>query len=133
MLAVAVAALWLAIGQPVEAQCGTQASSCKNCHEVQGELPVNNDGTGWHESHAFGDFCYVCHAGNQQATDMTEAHTGMVAPLSDIDASCKMCHAADLQDRAMVYASILNVSLGDGGSASSEPTNPPSDDDFWGG
>ncbi|MEJ2352930.1 MAG: hypothetical protein P8Y03_24345, partial [Anaerolineales bacterium] len=37
------------------AQCGSQASSCKNCHEVQGEDPVNNDGTGWHESHAFGD------------------------------------------------------------------------------
>ena len=50
-----------------QAQCGSQASSCKNCHEVQAQDPVNNDGTGWHQSHAFGDFCYLCHAGNNQS------------------------------------------------------------------
>jgi len=32
--------------QPVQAQCGSQASSCKNCHEVQGQDPVNGDGKG---------------------------------------------------------------------------------------
>ena len=26
----------------VQAQCGTQASSCKNCHEVQAKDPVNS-------------------------------------------------------------------------------------------
>ena len=50
--------------KPAQAQCGSQASSCKNCHEVQAQAPVNTDGTGWHQSHAFGDFCYICHAGN---------------------------------------------------------------------
>ena len=97
---------------PVEAQCGSQASSCKNCHEVQGQLPVNNDGTGWHESHAFGDFCYMCHAGNPQATDVDAAHTGMVSPLSDIDAACKQCHAADLTAYLFIRAAVSHQFAG---------------------
>lgn len=120
---------------PTEAQCGTQASSCKSCHEVQGELPVNADGTGWHESHAFGDFCYICHAGNQQAMEADAAHEGMVPPLSDVKASCQMCHAEDLDARAQVYAALLNVELSSGSASSGSvaPTNEPSSDDFWGG
>jgi hypothetical protein len=102
---------------PVSAQCGSQASSCKNCHEVQSQDPVNADGTGWHQSHAFGDFCYICHAGNQQATDKTAAHEGMVAPLSDIAASCQQCHVADLDARAKVYADALGVTVGPGTSS----------------
>lgn len=119
--------------QPVEAQCGSQASSCKNCHEVQGEFSVNSDGTGWHESHAFGDFCYICHAGNQQATEIDAAHAGMVPPLSDAKASCQMCHADDLDERAQVYATILNISLdtGSSDSGSDAPPDDPSGDDFW--
>jgi hypothetical protein len=126
---------WLLPGQPVEAQCGSQASSCKNCHEVQAQLPVNTDGTGWHESHAFGDFCYICHAGNQQAMDKNEAHAGMVPPLQDVEASCQMCHAADLTERAQVYAAILNVELGGGtnDSGAAAPTSEPAAEDFWGG
>lgn len=99
------------------AQCGSQASSCKNCHEVQGEMPVNADGTGWHQSHAFGDFCYICHAGNNQATDKAAAHEGMVAPLSDVNAACQQCHVADLDARAQVYADALGVAIGSGTSA----------------
>lgn len=102
---------------PVNAQCGSQASSCKNCHEVQGQDPVNNDGTGWHESHAFGDFCEFCHAGNVQSLDKDEAHTGMVAPLEDVQASCASCHPADLMEKAEVYASILGVEAGTGGGS----------------
>ena len=105
---------------PASAQCGSQASSCKNCHEVQGQLSVNADGTGWHQSHAFGDFCYICHAGNNQAKDKTAAHEGMVDPLFDVAASCQQCHVADLQDRAQVYASALGVEIG---SDSSVPTS----------
>jgi hypothetical protein len=101
---------------PASAQCGSQASSCKNCHEVQGQLSVNADGTGWHQSHAFGDFCYICHAGNNQAKDKAAAHEGMVDPLSDVQASCQQCHVADLQDRAQVYASVLGVGIGSGSS-----------------
>src|SRR5512145_3429563 len=93
LLLLAGLSLWfLLLPQPVAAQCGSQASSCKNCHEVQAQDPVNNDGTGWHESHAFGDFCYLCHAGNPQATDIEAAHTGLVPPLADVKAACQQCH-----------------------------------------
>ena len=122
ILVLIVAGIALAFTQPAHAQCGSQASSCKNCHEVQGQDPVNNDGKPWHTSHAFGDFCYICHAGNQQATDKVAAHTGMVSPLSDIKASCAQCHPNDLQARAQVYASILGVDISAGGSTPSSPT-----------
>jgi hypothetical protein len=106
--------------QEAKAQCGSQASSCKNCHEVQGQDPVNNDATAWHESHAFGDFCYICHGGNNQSADKTLAHTGMVSPLSDIQASCMQCHPNDLQEKAQVYATALGVTIGE---ASIAPTS----------
>ena len=104
-----VSIIALIAAQPARAQCGSQASSCKNCHETQAKDPVNNDGTGWHVSHAFGDFCYICHGGNNQATDETSAHAGMVAPMSDIQAACAQCHPDDLQARADVYAAKLGV------------------------
>jgi len=123
ILVLIVAGIALAFVQPVKAQCGSQASSCKNCHEVQGKDPVNNDGTGWHQSHAFGDFCYICHAGNQQATDKDAAHAGMVPPLSDVKAACQSCHAQDLNARVKVYADKLGVQAGNGApAASSSPT-----------
>jgi hypothetical protein len=117
--------VFLATAAPASAQCGSQASSCKNCHEVQGEKPVNNDGTDWHQSHAFGDFCYICHGGNQQATDETAAHAGMVPPLSDVKASCQQCHPNDLDARAQVYAKELGVEVGAG--ANPTPAAPASE------
>ena len=134
ILLILVSGMWLLTSSPVAAQCGSQASSCKNCHEVQAQLPVNTDGTGWHESHAFGDFCYICHAGNQQAMEIEEAHAGMVPPMEDVNASCQMCHAADLTERAQVYAAILNVELGGATEASdvAAPTSEPAAEDFWG-
>jgi hypothetical protein len=117
MVIVIAIGIFLATATPVSAQCGSQASSCKNCHEVQGQDPVNSDGTGWHQSHAFGDFCYICHAGNQQATDKDAAHQGMEDPLSDIKAACQQCHVADLEARAQVYASTLGVEVGSGGAS----------------
>jgi hypothetical protein len=113
------AGIWLATAIPARAQCGSQASSCKNCHEVQGEVPVNGDGTGWHSSHAFGDFCYLCHAGNNQAQDETEAHTGMVPPLSNVKAACLQCHLNDYEALAQEYATILGVEVGSGAVSSS--------------
>jgi hypothetical protein len=110
----------------VLAQCGSQISSCKNCHEVQEKKPVNNDGTPWHTSHAFGDFCYICHGGNQQATDETLAHTRMVNPLSDIKASCQSCHPSDYQAKAQVYATKLGIQMGSSSaSGSSNGTSAP--------
>lgn len=120
ILLVVTTSVWLGSASLANAQCGSQASSCKNCHEVQGEDPVNNDGSAWHPSHAFGDFCYICHAGNNQATDIAEAHTGMVPPLSDIKASCQQCHVADLDERAQVYASALGVDIGAGAADSGD-------------
>ena len=110
------AAVLLYPGSSAQAQCGSQASSCKNCHEVQGKDPVNADGTGWHESHAFGDFCYICHAGNSQSMDETAAHAGMVPPLSDIQAACQTCHPDDMDELAQVYAGTLGVTVGEGGA-----------------
>jgi len=116
----------LFMATPVKAQCGSQVSSCKNCHEVQAQDPVNNDGTAWHSQHAFGDFCYLCHAGNNQATDKAAAHTGMLAPLSDVNASCKSCHPTDLMAKAQIYATTLGQTIGTGGgSTSPSSTNQP--------
>jgi hypothetical protein len=118
-LLVLATGLWLATAQPVGAQCGSQASSCKDCHEVQAQLSVNADGTGWHQSHAFGDFCYICHGGNTQSTDKAAAHTGMVPPLEDVKASCQQCHPKDLEARAKVYFDKLG--LAPGGAAAEKP------------
>lgn len=104
------------------AQCGSAASSCKNCHEVKAEDPVNAKGD-WHTQHAFGDFCEFCHAGNVQATDKTAAHQGMVDPLGDVKANCSSCHADDYQAKAQTYATTLGVTIGTSGS-SQPPTNP---------
>ena len=113
------------------AQCGSQASSCKNCHEVKGEDPVNAKGD-WHISHAFGDFCEFCHAGNVQATDKAAAHEGLVTPLGDVKANCSSCHADDYQARAEKYAVVLGVTVGASdtkppasSSGSSEPSAQP--------
>ena len=114
-------ALLLGTAAAVDAQCGSEASSCKNCHEVQAQDPVNSDGTGWHESHAFGDFCYICHAGNQQSMDKDIAHEGMEPPLADIKASCQSCHPDDLNELADVYAKALGVEIGARAPATAMP------------
>jgi hypothetical protein len=105
------------------AQCGSQASSCKNCHEVKGENAVNTKGD-WHVSHAFGDFCEFCHGGNVQATDETAAHQGLVQPLDDVKTNCSSCHADNYQAKAETYAKTLGVTLG---AATGGSTQPPTD------
>jgi len=118
-----VGALVLMTPSPAAAQCGSQASSCKNCHEVQGQLPVNAIGD-WHISHAFGDFCQFCHAGNVQAMEAETAHQSMVAPLADPVASCGACHPTDAHVLAVVYGTALGVEVGTGGggTAATSPT-----------
>jgi hypothetical protein len=120
-----VGSIFLMTATPAKAQCGSQASSCKNCHETQAQDPVNNDGTAWHTQHAFGDFCYLCHAGNNQATDKVVSHTGMVAPLADINASCKSCHPTDTLAKAQIYATTLGQQVGTGGGSTAVATNQP--------
>jgi hypothetical protein len=103
-------------------QCGSQASSCKNCHEVKGEDPVNSKGD-WHTAHAFGDFCEFCHGGNVQATDKAAAHEGLVQPLGDVKLNCSSCHAQDYQAKAEVYATALGVTVGGSGGAAQPPAD----------
>jgi hypothetical protein len=98
------------------AQCGSQASSCKNCHETQAQDPVNNDGTTWHTQHGQIDACVSCHAGNPQSTDITQAHTGMVPWNSDVKAGCASCHPSDYTQLAQEYATTLEVTLGGAGT-----------------
>lgn len=129
-----IALALLVTAAPAAAQCGSSATSCKNCHEVNAEYPVNGSGD-WHISHAFGDFCAFCHAGNIQATEMDAAHEGMVYPLADPQASCQSCHPADYMDQAAIYAVALGVDLGagaaggdsggSGGGAAANPADVP--------
>jgi hypothetical protein len=106
------------------AQCGSQASSCKNCHETQGEGSVNNDGTTWHTQHAQIDACVSCHAGNPQSTDKEQSHMGMVPWESDVKAGCAMCHPNDYMPLAQEYATTLGVTLGDGAAVPPSGTTP---------
>jgi hypothetical protein len=109
------------------AQCGSQASSCKNCHETEAQDPVNNDGTAWHTQHTQIDACVSCHAGNPQSTDKATSHTGMVPWYSDVKAGCASCHPSDYEQLAQQYATTLGVTLGGGGTtpvaATSETTS----------
>ncbi len=106
------------------AQCGSQASSCKNCHETQAQDPVNNDGTAWHTQHAQIDACVSCHAGNPQSTDKTQAHTGMVTWYSDIKAGCASCHPNDYAPLAQEYATTLGVTIGAAGGPTQAAVMP---------
>jgi hypothetical protein len=116
--------VWLAMPQPqASAQCGTTASSCKTCHEIQGKLRVNTKGD-WHVQHSFGDFCVFCHAGDAKAKDKAKAHKGMVKPLADVGSSCAMCHEADCNTRAEKYAKVLGVTVGVGSGGPSAPRGP---------
>lgn len=121
-----IGAVMMVYPRPAAAQCGTAASSCKNCHETQGKLSVANNGD-WHKAHAFGDFCEFCHAGNVQATVQEEAHTGMVAPLGDVKASCQGCHPGDYDQLAQTYAATLGVDLtaAGGGTGGNNSATPP--------
>ncbi len=103
--------------RPASAQCGSSASSCKTCHEVQKQDSVNAKGE-WHTGHAFGDFCEFCHAGNVKAKDKAAAHTGMIAPLGDVKGSCQSCHPNDYMDRANKYAAVLGKPIGSTGMPS---------------
>jgi hypothetical protein len=107
----------------VNAQCGSQASSCKNCHETQAQKPVNNDGTTWHTEHQQIDACVNCHAGNPQSMDKAASHSGMVPWESDVKAGCFTCHPDDYMAKAQIYATTLGVTVG-GGVSSAAATEP---------
>ena len=110
-----LAALISAIGapRPARAACGASSSSCKTCHEINRELPVNQRGD-WHTAHAMGDYCSFCHSGNVQATGKAAAHEGLADPFADVKLSCSSCHQDDYQKKAEGYAAALGVTIGSG-------------------
>ena len=110
--AIVAAALW-APADTARAACGASASSCKSCHEINRQMPVNTEGD-WHKDHAMGDYCSFCHGGNVQATDEAGAHEGMVDPFDDVKTSCSSCHQDDYEEKATIYADALGVTIGTG-------------------
>lgn len=111
--AIVAVALW-APADTARAACGASASSCKSCHEINRQMPVNTEGD-WHKDHAMGDYCSFCHGGNVQATDEAGAHEGMVDPFADVTTSCSSCHQDDYEEKATIYADALGVTVGTGG------------------
>lgn len=93
--------------QPVAAQCGTDASSCKVCHQGEEAYPVNDLGA-WHQDHAAQDFCQLCHGGDKTASDADVAHAGMFDPLGEQGLTrCVSCHPADSQQKIDTYTDLL--------------------------
>ncbi|MHB1005731.1 MAG: hypothetical protein ACYC3S_08825 [Chloroflexota bacterium] len=117
VLAVGAFAAW---PREAAAQCGSSVSSCKDCHEVKKQAPVNANGL-WHTSHAFGDFCEFCHAGNVKGKDKPSAHAGLINPLSDIKGSCQSCHPNDYTARGEKFTTILGKPLGSGAAPATTP------------
>jgi len=113
LLAAAALAFTAFVSYPrlASAECGSSASSCRDCHEVKKQAPVNTNGI-WHTEHAFGDFCEFCHGGNVKAKAKDAAHVGLTSPLSDVKSSCQSCHPNDYMDRAQNYATALGKPLG---------------------
>jgi hypothetical protein len=93
----------------VQAQCASP-SSCKTCHETNGQDPVNQKDV-WHTQHAVFDYCTVCHGGSRDAADKTAAHQGMAVKLSGMTGTCVNCHAKDYQDRLAAYTAVLGVDV----------------------
>jgi hypothetical protein len=104
----AVTGVWLAgDSTPVDAQC-TTPSSCKTCHEVQGQLPVNN-GSDWHQQHAIFDFCEACHGGDRNAVEKSTAHAGLRTTFVQMAPTCRSCHTTELETCLGTYAGELGV------------------------
>lgn len=114
--------MFITYPRSVDAQCGSAATSCKSCHEVQKVMSVNAKGA-WHTQHAFGDFCAFCHSGNTKDKDKSVAHKGMVDVLADVKGACQSCHPNDYNDRAKKYADALGKTIGAGTGGGTTPTS----------
>lgn len=99
-------ALMMLTTTPVAAQCGSESSSCKTCHEVNGQLPVNQIGI-WHTDHNFEDYCTACHQGDEKSPTANAAHTDMVDVLASAEDNCSSCHANNYEDLMAVYVTAF--------------------------
>lgn len=92
----------------VKAQCG-QPTQCNTCHNIQGELPVHENGA-WHLDHMPYNACHVCHGGDKTSPEASAAHVNIVSGLEQMQAGCAECHTgADLQANYSQYADQLGV------------------------
>ena len=104
--------------QAAAAQCEDPEPSCCACHATA--HPVVEQGE-WHTIHARKECCRACHGGNDRTDDQNAAHAGLILhPLQDTYLACHQCHPADYQQRAEVFAVLLQVT-----PQSSEPTERP--------
>lgn len=122
-VALLMAFFWLQPPREAQAQCSTQPSSCKTCHETNGEKPVNQN-SAWHIQHASYDFCAMCHGGNKEAADKETAHQGLVTQFADMPGNCRQCHGSDLEARCQVYSDTLGLTLPAGGLTAGPSTGP---------
>lgn len=114
-----LAAVWiLQTPTVVSAQC-KDPSSCRTCHEVQGQKPVKDSGI-WHSQHSAYDICSACHGGNRKAADAAGAHAGVTVKLEEMTEGCRTCHSADLEERYNTYS----AQLGSGTLDPSAKANP---------
>ncbi len=86
-----------------QAQCGSNASSCLGCHEVQRQRPVLEQGAPWHRDHGFGDLCASCHGGVSDENTLAGAHVGLHDPLAAPASTCGSCHSQGLDGFVTAY------------------------------
>jgi hypothetical protein len=107
--------IWISPSKEVSAQC-TDPSSCKTCHEIQGQKPVSESST-WHQEHVIFDFCAACHGGDRDAPGIEVAHAGMVTSLEAMPLNCKSCHSNELETCVVAYADEAGADGDDLGAA----------------
>jgi hypothetical protein len=102
------------------AQCGAPASSCRQCHEVEGKRPPDAVSV-WHADHAFGDFCAGCHGGDPTIHDEARAHLDLVDPLAAAPRRCAGCHPGN----ASVAVPYLAARAAPGPPRAARSSEPP--------
>lgn len=125
VLLAAAGVLFLIPAQPAQAQC-TTPSSCKTCHEIQGQMPVSEQGL-WHKQHTLFDFCETCHGGDRNAATADLAHTGMRIGYTEISTTCKSCHPSELETCVRTYADELGLSESSVGGILDVASSGPAD------
>jgi uncharacterized protein len=107
ILLLTAAVIWLAAAPVVQAQC-VGVSSCKNCHELQGQRPSSLQ-YAWHSDHMVFDFCGACHSGDRLADEADAAHSGATAALDQMATYCRDCHVEDLEAYFGAYAEEAGI------------------------
>jgi hypothetical protein len=107
-----VAAVTLALAHNSAAQAETPTrekdDSCIACHEA---LYLNHDTGKWYCLCEVKARCTFCHGGVLGETTEEAAHAGMVAnPVQHGTETCEGCHAHDVADRVVTFASRAGFS-----------------------